>query len=162
MYLSHEVLKELHCLPAYFPVWTGEEGTLLEVGEQEQPCSCPDRELPHEPTTELPMESREENIGRLKEWIVNMYMVSAFNTCPHEKLPLVKSSPPLRLYLDLRQHPSAPAGRCDGRAGEGCQAGGADESGPNTHVKSLLHRMARRGGLWTWSLSTGRAPTRPM
>ena len=135
LYLSHEALKELDCLPEDFPGGAGQEGTVLKAGEQERPCSCPDRELPPEPPTELPVEPREENIGRLKEWIVSRYRASAFNTCTHQKLPLVKSSPPLRLYLacgvpQARQYPSPPAGRCEGRAGERCEAGGAEEGGP--------------------------------
>ena len=49
--------------------------------------------------TECPFSPVEENIPQLKEWILEHYGSSAFNICPHQALPLVSSSPPMRLHL---------------------------------------------------------------
>ena len=62
-------------------------------------CECPRRCLPPDPPTTIPYEPIEENVPKLKEWILDYYKGSSFNKCPHQALPLVKSSPPMQLHL---------------------------------------------------------------
>ena len=53
------------------------------------------------------MPATAENIPRLKKWIQERYASSAFNVCTHQVLPLVNSSPPLRLFVDPDAKPVA-------------------------------------------------------
>ena len=65
------------------------------------------RTLPPPAPTELPYPPTEENRGRLEDWIREKYASSAFNQCSHQPLPLIKSSPPLKLYVDESARPVA-------------------------------------------------------
>ena len=84
---------------------TGKEVNLMEVGEvdEKRPCDCPDPALPPDVPIIMPYEAIEENIGKLREWIINSY--KAFNVCTHHKLPIINSSPPLMLYVDPKARP---------------------------------------------------------
>ena len=53
------------------------------------------------------MPATEGNILALRKWIVDRYKSSAFNICTHLPLPLVNSSPALRLYVDPKARPVA-------------------------------------------------------
>ena len=64
------------------------------------PCSCPTRTLPPSDPPTLPVPAIMENTPLLKEWINNRYRSYAFNSCEHQKLPLMKGSPPLKLHVD--------------------------------------------------------------
>ena len=99
--------------------WSAAAGAVSQVkmgpGEtiQEQPgetakeCQCPQRVLPPEPPKNLPFPPTEENIPKLKVWIEKVYASSTFNQCQHCPLPMVKGSPPLRLYVDPEAKPVA-------------------------------------------------------
>ena len=70
-------------------------------------CDCPKRDLsPPVPKT-CPYDPVEENIPHLKQWILEYYKSSAFNVCPHQRLPLVTSSPPMKLHLKGDAQPVA-------------------------------------------------------
>ena len=70
-------------------------------------CNCPIRSLPLARPESIPFPPTEGNIEKLKDWIINYFQALAFNNCSHQKLPLVKGSPPLRLYLDESVKPVA-------------------------------------------------------
>ena len=53
----------------------------------------------------LPCEPTEDNLPRIKEYILNRYASSAFNCCEQQPLPLMKDSPPLRLFVDKDAKP---------------------------------------------------------
>ena len=72
-----------------------------------RPCTCPDRTLPPPCPTELPYPPTVENITKLEDWIKERYAGSAFNQCSHQPLPLIKSTPPLRLYVEETTRPVA-------------------------------------------------------
>ena len=44
-------------------------------------------------------------MDKLKDWVINNYKASVINVSTHQKLPLVSSSPPLRLYVDPKVQP---------------------------------------------------------
>jgi hypothetical protein len=67
---------------------------------QERPCSCPERTLPPPVPEQCPFPATPENVGRIKDWVVEYYRASAFNTCTYQQLPMVTSSPPLKLLVD--------------------------------------------------------------
>merc|ERR1712130_736069 len=70
-------------------------------------CGCPIRELPPEVPDAIPFPPVIENVSKLKEWILERYKSSSFNVCPHQPLPLVTSSPPMRLYMEESARPVA-------------------------------------------------------
>ena len=70
-------------------------------------CGCPIRELPPEVPDAIPFAPVIENVPKLKEWILERYKSSSFNVCPHQPLPLVTSSPPMRLYMEESARPVA-------------------------------------------------------
>ena len=116
-YLSLSALKTLGIVPPDFPriSETPQISGLASnkcindgvVTPGQDPCSCPTRTLaPSEPPT-LPAPATKENIPLLKKWIINRYRSNAFNCCEHQKLPLMKSTPPLKLHIDHRAPPIA-------------------------------------------------------
>ena len=70
-------------------------------------CACPTRTLPPSQPPVLPCEPTQANIPRLKQYILNRYRSSAFNTCERQALPLMTGSPPLRLHVKPEAPPTA-------------------------------------------------------
>ena len=50
-------------------------------------CECVLRSKAPDMPDEIPYEPSEENIPKLKEWLINAFSASAFNKCTHQKLP---------------------------------------------------------------------------
>ena len=77
------------------------------ISPGDPPCKCPLRSLP--PTTEpvLPCAPTEENLPKIKKYILDRFASSAFNQCERQKLPLMQGSPPLRLHVDPAAKPHA-------------------------------------------------------
>ena len=71
------------------------------------PCQCPTRSLPPTSDPQLPCAPTEENLPKLKQYILDRYRSSAFNCCEHQPLPLMDGSPPLRLFVDEDATPVA-------------------------------------------------------
>ena len=71
------------------------------------PCSCPLRQPPPTTPPVLPCSPTKENLPQLKQYIMDRYAASAFNTCEHQVLPLMQDSPPLRLFADEEATPVA-------------------------------------------------------
>ena len=70
-------------------------------------CGCLKWELPPEVPKTCPFPPTEENIGRLEQWIRERYRSSTFNTCNNQPLPLMKGSPPIKLFIDPDSKPVA-------------------------------------------------------
>ena len=73
----------------------------------DQPCSCPQRQLPPSEPPLLPCEPTPENPPVLRQYILDRYAASSFNTCEHQPLPLMQGAPPLRLFVDKEAIPVA-------------------------------------------------------
>jgi hypothetical protein len=56
---------------------------------------------------ELPFLATKENISKIKALIMDHYASSCFNQCKTQPLPLMSSSPPLRLNIDPKAKPVA-------------------------------------------------------
>lgn len=61
--------------------------------------------MPYTPVTpplqdKMPYEGTKENLPLLKEFFLNYYKSSTFNTCPHQRLPLI-NGPPMNLMVGL-------------------------------------------------------------
>jgi len=64
-------------------------------------CDCPRRtRLPPLPIT-LPCPATEENVLKLKRYLINYHNSSTFNTCEHQPLPMM-DGPPMCLMIDLK------------------------------------------------------------
>ena len=62
-------------------------------------CGCLKRELPPEKPAQLPFQCTLENVDTMKDWLLTRYASSAFNKCPHQKLPAIAF--PMLIYKDL-------------------------------------------------------------
>ena len=125
VYLSLDTCVALQVLPTTFPqigscppsslianIENGKSGIyqctntgIIQPGTEK--CSCPTRELPPKGQAKLPCEATEENLPVMKEYILNRFASSAFNTCQRQPLPLMQGSPPLRLHVDPEAKPVA-------------------------------------------------------
>ena len=68
------------------------------------PCKCPLRtSVPQKPKS-LPFPPTPENIPKMKQWLLNHYGSSTFNTCPHRALPCM-TGPPMEIHIDEKAPP---------------------------------------------------------
>lgn len=81
------------------------ESTSKSCGENDQ-CTCPTRESPPAAPTVLPYPATDENRENLKNYLLNQYRSSTFNTCQHQPLPHM-AGPPMRLMVDPNATPVA-------------------------------------------------------
>ena len=126
-FLSKEACLDLGLIPATFPAIGScdtQAATLAAVsphpdlhspacsnsvvtGPEEPPCSCPLRQLPPTTPPTLPCEPIPANLPLIKAYILSRYAASAFNICKRQPLPLMKDSPPMRLFMDKDAKPVA-------------------------------------------------------
>ena len=76
-------------------------------GKSDKPCQCPKRAPPPSTPPPMPCSPSEENLPLIKQFILDTFAASAFNTCSHQPLPLMTGSEPLKLYLDPNAKPVA-------------------------------------------------------
>ena len=69
-------------------------------------CNCPKRTKPPPLPASLPCPATEENIMQLKQYLLDYYSSSTFNTCEHQPLPMMEG-PPMRLMIDPEAKPTA-------------------------------------------------------
>ena len=62
-------------------------------------CGCLERTLPPEAAQEPPFPATPGNVERLACWLKETYASSTFNTCEHQKLPMMKGAPPMRIHV---------------------------------------------------------------
>ena len=105
-FLCQEALLILEILPKGFPEVLTSQLTRLDLETAE--CECPKRVKPPPKPTSLPlgMKGTEEEVPQLKEWLLEYYKSSTFNTCEHQPLPMMTGEP-LRLYTDPKAKPVA-------------------------------------------------------
>ena len=124
-YLSWEAMVDLGIVSSSFPS-VGDESAACELHEarpeiarpsthkniralnagcasartdQDSPCSCPPRSVvPVDPPT-LPFECIPENKQKMKDWLLDHFASSTFNTCPHRPLPCM-AGPPVEIHLN--------------------------------------------------------------
>ena len=117
LFLSRQACRELGIIGEDFPsigAFRKTSSALSNMStetspglDDSRPCTCPARTLPPPCPTELPYPPTVENITKLEDWIKERYAGSAFNQCSHQPLPLIKSTPPLRLYVEETTRPVA-------------------------------------------------------
>ena len=62
-------------------------------------CSCPLYEGAPERPRVLPFEPKPENVDQMKKWLLDKFVSSTFNTCPHHSLPEM-SGPEVQTHVD--------------------------------------------------------------
>ena len=116
-YLSREAMVQLEIVPKDFPKIGAAIPPAIECSATEDhktilTCDCPPRlPTPGRPT-ELPFEACKENVGRMKDWLLQRYANSTFNKCQHHQLPAMEG-PPLKFHIDpqaipIKLHKPAP------------------------------------------------------
>ena len=94
-------------IPKDFPTIPAYPAELCSCEGKE--CGCPKRETQPPPLqTCIPQgyQATEEDIPRLREWLIRQYKPTAFNTCENQLLPMM-SGPPLKLHIDPNARPVA-------------------------------------------------------
>ena len=108
-FLCKEALVGLGALPSNFPAIpeTPTDVTASVSSNTVPQCDCPRRpdDPPPLPTCLPPgLEAIPEHVPALKEWIVDYYGASSFNTCEHQPLRMMQGEP-MRLYVDPDARP---------------------------------------------------------
>ena len=70
-------------------------------------CGCPVRTLPPPLPETFPFEITEANIPKMEKWLFNHFLSSSFNICEQQPLPLMESSPPVKLLIEEGANPVA-------------------------------------------------------
>ena len=87
IFLNRDALTDLQVVSADFPTigesTRSEQSATRSASQPEHPtpvCSCPKRELPPPPPTSLPpgLPATEENVDKLKSWLLARYNFSTF------------------------------------------------------------------------------------
>ena len=124
LFLSHESLLALGILPSDFPTIGGanlqcveaksistaairaSNAGCSEVTGNKKNCDCPKRQDPPRRPQSLPFPCSPENNEKMREWLLDRYASSTFNTCPHRPLPTM-DGPPVEIHLDEAATPRA-------------------------------------------------------
>ena len=106
-FLCREAMAQLGIISPDFPKVPPPLNEACLSGEDE--CSCPKR-CPQPPPMprHLPEGLRpiEEDVPKLRNWLLQYYSSTTFNTCEHQKLPMMKG-PPLKLHITPDAKPVA-------------------------------------------------------
>ena len=69
-------------------------------------CNCPKRQRPPPPPSSLPFPATAGNEEKLRQFLLDYYQSSTFNTCEHQPLPMM-DGPPMKLMVDPEAEPVA-------------------------------------------------------
>ena len=115
-YLSREAMMDLGIIPHDFPaVGSAETDSNIRImnagcsepaSDGKSPCTCPDRTAVPDLPTELPFECTEANNDKMKQWLLDYFGSSTFNTCPHHPLPCM-DGPPVEIHVSDNVSPKA-------------------------------------------------------
>ena len=86
-------MKDLGIVSKSFP-----NSISASTGSPPNKCYCPKRTPPPNRPKDIPFEPTQENVPKLKEWILDTFGSSALNQCPHQELPTMTGEP-VRLHL---------------------------------------------------------------
>ena len=89
VYLSLSAMRSLRMVHADFPT---PQCAAVASGRPEG-CECLERVKPPPKPRELPFEATQENIPRMKAWLLQRYAASTFNKCTHAPLPEMEGPP---------------------------------------------------------------------
>ena len=78
-----------------------------DQGRELADCGCLKRQPAPPPPSSPPFPILPENVGKIRDWILEYYAASSFNICPHQPLPLMTGQPPLRIHVREGTEPVA-------------------------------------------------------
>ena len=55
----------------------------------------------------MPCPPTQENVPKLRQYLLDRYAASTFDVCEHQQLPYLQGSPPLELHVDPMASPTA-------------------------------------------------------
>ena len=97
--LSLESCQHLQIISPSFPNTFFPSNHWVKAAEKTKGCcNCPARALPPPLLDKPPFDPVEENVDKLKNWIMENYKASVFNTCECQPLP-VMHGPPLKIFM---------------------------------------------------------------
>lgn len=110
-FLSKEACIALGMISQSFPtigeiIGTTTSSVIDNDISMESQCDCPKRQAPPQIPDKLPFPATEENVPKLRDFLLEHYKSSTFNTCEHQLLPLMEG-PPLKLMIDPDATPIA-------------------------------------------------------
>ena len=109
-FLCREALEQLGIISCNFPdPIIDKVGSTSCASQADIQCDCPRRtsEMPPLPTSLPPgLTATDKDVPALKEWLLNYYGSTTFNTCVHQPLPMMKCEP-LKLFLNPDAKPVA-------------------------------------------------------
>ena len=84
-----------------------EEGVVVAASEEKMDakgrqlaaCGFLQQTLPPTAAEEPPFTLTPDNVDKAAEWFKETYASSTFNTCKHQKLPMMKGAPPMRIHV---------------------------------------------------------------
>ena len=68
--------------------------------------ACPQRTAVTPPPSSLPFSCMPENNAKMREWLLDKYAASTFNTCPHRSLHCM-AGPPVEIHMGTLAKPIA-------------------------------------------------------
>ena len=100
-YISRQAMRELGIIAHDFPKVQAraESAATSKIDSEFAPCGCPRHSLPPEKPDSLPFAPTEENVDKMKLWLLNRFASSTFNRCPHQPLPMMKAEP-IKIHID--------------------------------------------------------------
>ena len=100
LFLSKTALTDLGIINKSFPsspTGTKESHALKCESKSAHPntdqCSCPTRAATPDRPSRIPLNATQENIPRLKDWLLTTFAASAFNTCTQQPLQEMTGAP---------------------------------------------------------------------
>ena len=81
-------------------------GGCTSLGQLTHTCACPQRTAVPPPPSSLPFSCIPENNAKMREWLIDKYVASTFNTCPHRPLHCMVE-PPVEIHVDPLAKPMA-------------------------------------------------------
>ena len=108
VYLSRDALTKLGCIDKSFPKARPMDSSASLEECSSEVCDCPKREGPPPLPTSIPegFNNSEADVPRLRDWLIQHYNSSSFNTCTHQRLPMMTGEP-LKLFMDEKAKPVA-------------------------------------------------------
>ena len=112
-FLSHESMVQLGIISEDFPkigsavsqsvhIFSSIESEVESSKYAE--CGCLLRKAPPKLPDKLPFPCTDENVEKMKAWLLEFYASSAFNKCEHQRL-LEMEGPPLKVHIDKDAKP---------------------------------------------------------
>lgn len=118
-FLSFDTMLDLGILGRNFPTvgqFNEKQGISIQAtlstgsgntgNNTDNTCQCPKRSSVPPRPDKLPFAPIKENNAKMKEWLLDTFKSSTFNTCPHTPLPAM-IGPPIEMHIDESAKPKA-------------------------------------------------------